>query len=174
MNFLRRWLTRRVERRLVQAQRPVALVVYNQVAGQAVRLAESGRLQLADDFSLRFEVVVFFIARVLFLWRQDNKPEAALQALWETTFEGFDHTLRQRGVNDIRMAARMNKLFRYATGRRDAYLAAWTTDDTAALHAAMARNVLNGASPDDLRVGILLEALLDVQASAGESGLPKK
>jgi len=139
--------------------RQQALTINNQLVQRAEDLASGGTLYIDDDFNHRFEIMVFFAARILFEFRENH---AFSHVFWETIFDGFDYSLRERGVNDIRIGARMNKLHAHATGRRNAFLAAWEGDDKIALADAIARNILNGASPDDPRVAVLLEQLPDL------------
>lgn len=138
-------------------RRERAMAIQRQLGAQALQATSGDALGLPDGFDLRFEIIVLFAARVLYAWRQEQVPQEALQALWEALFEGFDYSLRQRGHSDIRMSARMRKLFRHATGRRDAYITAWETRDHQALRRAVARNCLDGAPADDPRVDALLQ-----------------
>lgn len=139
--------------------------LHNHLAQRALALAESGALGLADGFDLRFEVMVLLVSAALHhLGTRQGRQGAALARLWELTFEGFDFSLRQRGVMDVRMGKRMQKLFQHATGRRNAYLDALDQGDETALAAAVARNVLDGAPATDPRVGMVLAELPEVAA----------
>lgn len=144
-----------------QTGRAEALQRYDRCAQAALQLAGTGGLGLEDDFNLRFELMILFASQALHRMRlASGQPDSpAAQALWEMVFEGFDHSLRQRGVVDLRMAGRMRKLLLHATGRRNAYLAAWEAGDEGLLREAIARNVLNLAPADDARVAVVLAAL---------------
>lgn len=161
------------KRRRVDRRRMTGRALYNRVAARTAALAESGELGLEDDFSLRFEVVVLFASGTLFQWRVSGRDDPDLaQAYWEEVFEGFDHSLRQRGVTDVRMAARMRKLLVHGTGRRKAYLTALESGDKNALRDAIGRNVLNDVPGSDPRVDRLLDELeqaaRDAEAELGE------
>lgn len=115
---------------------------------------------------VRFDVMVFLVSAVLYHGDQvgeggdDAKAARLSQMLWDLTFEGFEESLRDRGVTDVRMASRMRKLLQNATGRRNAYLEAWAEgEDPGPLRCAVARNVLNGADSDDPRIDLLLTDL---------------
>lgn len=135
-----------------------AMALHDRLAGSALATTRDEGLGLKDDFSLRFEVMTLLVSHHLFHLRQlgDALSGERMQALWEIMFEGFEYSLRHRGVNDIRIASRMRKLFQQATGRRDVFLAALESGDVASLRAAIARNVLNGAPPEDERIDRLL------------------
>ncbi len=161
------WFERRLaKKKQISALRKQSMLIYDHLAEVTVGLTERDQLGLKDDFPLRFDVMVLLVAGVLHRLRCQGEAEALAQVLWELTFEGFEESLRNRGVTDIRMAPRMSKLLMQATGRRNAYLAAWDADDVDALRVAVARNVLNGAVPDDERVAVLLAAVDGVQETA--------
>ncbi|MBF0125250.1 MAG: hypothetical protein HQL60_07935 [Magnetococcales bacterium] len=127
------------------------LTLHDQLVDQTLSVTSGSWLGIKDDFSLRFEVLMLLVAAALYQLKQHesmdpvNKKRA--QQLWEITFESFDHTLRQQGVSDIRMSARMHKLLQQATGRRNAYLVALDNADPQALRRAISRNILNCPSP---------------------------
>ncbi len=153
-----------------------AMAIHSRLVDRTLTLTRDGELAIEDGFPLRFDVMVLLVAAALrHLRRQEGgaRVTALSQALWDITFEGFEESLRDRGVTDIRMAARMRKLLMNATGRRDAYLQAWEMLDRAEnidatgaervmdghwpIREAIARNVLNGATIGDSRVDRLLE-----------------
>ncbi|MEO5330701.1 MAG: hypothetical protein H7839_01650 [Magnetococcus sp. YQC-5] len=169
------WLKRRLAKKSLQARlRGQAMTIYDQLAKRTLDLTGGDQLGLPDDFALRFDVMVLLVAGVLRGMRQRGDAKELAQGLWEMTFEGFEESLRNRGVTDIRMAARMNKLLMQATGRRNAYLMAWDAGEVQVLREAVGRNVLNGADPQDSRVDILLEAVQgmeqEILASTGGHG----
>ena len=143
--------------------------VHARLVAHALELSKEGELGLRDGFILRFELVTLLVAGALYRLRQQGR-EDTLQALWDVTFEGFDHSLRQRGVSDLRIASRMRKLLRGATGRRDVYLTAMEQGDAEGLRQAIARNVLDNALERDPRVDRLLVELERV-VSEGEKEL---
>ncbi|HIJ85529.1 MAG: hypothetical protein HW380_473 [Magnetococcales bacterium] len=115
------------------------------------------RLGLKDDFPLRFEVMLLAVATVITEMQQDK---TLAQSLWDMTFEGFEESLRQRGVNDIRMGARMRVLLQNGMGRCRAYMDAMKNKDDAALRQAVVRNVFNGTVGQQETVEILLSSVL--------------
>ncbi|MEO5346244.1 MAG: hypothetical protein H7834_07695 [Magnetococcus sp. YQC-9] len=156
------WLWRnRLKKKAAREIRTRILALYDQLAGETLRLTAGDRLGVNDDFPLRFDVMILLVAGVVHRLHHRGDDELA-QALWEMTFEGLEESLRQRGVTDLSMARRMKKLVRHATGRRDAFLAAWDAKDETALRQAVARNVLNGADPLDQRVSGLIAAVGEV------------
>ncbi|MBF0127725.1 MAG: hypothetical protein HQM02_11005 [Magnetococcales bacterium] len=157
------WFERRQAKKMHhEALRARAMGIYDQLAGRTLALTAGERLGVSDDFPLRFDVMVLQVAATLHHLHHQTRETGLARLLWEMTFEGFEESLRGRGVTDIRMAARMNKLLAQGTGRRNAYLAALDAGDRTALREAIARNVLNGAPPDDPRVEVLLESIQEI------------
>lgn len=166
------WLTGYLAKKSRNAQlRKQSMGIYDHLAERTLQLTAEARLGMADEFPLRFDVMVLLVAGVLHRLRQQSGLEELAQILWEMTFEGFEESLRNRGVTDIRMAARMRKLLMEATGRRNVYLAAWDGQDQTALQSAIARNILNSKEWQDPRVGVLLEAVQEVKRIVGSINL---
>ncbi|MBF0309111.1 MAG: hypothetical protein HQL56_06260 [Magnetococcales bacterium] len=169
MQILRKW---RLKKAWHQELKAGLLPVHDRLAQESLDLAASGDLQLPDDFNVRFEVMLLLISRVLWLLKSVDGPDSPrVQTLWDLTFEGFDQSLRSRGVTDMGMSRRMRKLLGHATGRRNAYIAALEKADRTALMEAISRNCLNGASPEDARVALLLDHLEKIPALLAETGL---
>ncbi|MEO5363684.1 MAG: ubiquinol-cytochrome C chaperone family protein [Magnetococcus sp. DMHC-8] len=143
-----------------QRLREQVLAVHGDIVDQVVQLAAGDELGMADGFELRFDLLVLFVSALLHRLH-DRVAQASLsQMLWDVTFESLEESLRERGVTDLRLASRMRTLLQSATGRRNAYLAAWDRPgDPDAIRAVIARNVLNGAAISDSRIDILLACL---------------
>ncbi|OSM05074.1 ubiquinol-cytochrome C chaperone family protein [Magnetofaba australis] len=139
-----------------------ALAAQKSLASAALKLSENNALGVEDDFDHRFETMILVGSALSFHVRRQAGNDAARinQALWDAIFEGFDYSMRQRGVNDIRIGARMEKLLQNAMGRRDVYLNALENDDEPALRAAIRRNVLDSnCETDDPRIDGLIDAM---------------
>lgn len=146
------------------AHREWMLALYGRLVDHTKAFSGSGRLGIEDGFPLRFEIMVLLVSAVLWHWWVETKNSAAVsQVFWDVTGEGFEESLRQRGVSDIRMAVRMRKLMLNAMGRRNAYFEAWQAASPLAIRQAVARNVLNGAAVEDPRVDYLLEVVENLQ-----------
>lgn len=145
---------------ILPASRTQMIAIQGEVVDRVLRISGAG-LGIEDTFSLRFDIMIFFISEVLRHLHDAGPIHAARsQLLWDITFEGLEESLRDRGVTDIRLASRMRKLLQDALGRRNAYLAAWAQPDASeAIRIVMARNILNGASPTDPRIDTLLAHL---------------
>lgn len=157
MSFWEKWRQKKRQKRLVKAQ---ALALHDQVVDHLLALVADNDLGVEDDFDLRFDLMVFFVSHILFKQRKNIEFS---HELWEVTFEGFRESLRLRGVNDVRMGARMKQALHDATGRRNVYVVAWEESDDQGLRKAIARNILNGAKISDGRIDLVL---------AGLKGLP--
>ncbi|MEO5378684.1 MAG: hypothetical protein H7832_13005 [Magnetococcus sp. DMHC-6] len=151
------WFTNFNAKKHLQGLREKALNIYNRLVERVLPLAQGGGLQIADEFELRFDLLVFFVAGIMFQLRQSDSELA--ETLWAVTFEGLDHSLRQRGVQDLGMRKKMRKIYADAAGRLQAYHQAMQQQDDLLLRRAVGRNVLNGAEAQDPRVGIILEHL---------------
>ena len=147
-------------------------------------------LSITDGFPLRFEVMILFVSSALFHLLDKKKAlsdaKKVAEELWVVTIEGFEESLRDRGVSDLRISARMRTLISNATARRNAYVEAWqhwsdaTAPDTTSdvrqepelsggvmspdgkLREAIARNVLNGSEIGDFRVDRMLKSARDI------------
>ncbi|MEO5367952.1 MAG: ubiquinol-cytochrome C chaperone family protein [Magnetococcus sp. WYHC-3] len=158
MKLFASWRARRADARHAQALRHWALGRYDALAQQVLTLGAQPALASIDEFTRRFELLVLGVSVELFRLGRDGEGPSRRQALWDMTFEAFDASLRERGVTDIRIASRMGKLYKNATGRRNAYLTALEAADAAALEAAIARNVLGGADLHDPRIRLVQDA----------------
>ncbi|WP_130470688.1 ubiquinol-cytochrome C chaperone family protein [Candidatus Magnetaquicoccus inordinatus] len=129
-----------------------AMAIHDGIIEKVLQIIENEELQLADNFELRFDLLILLVSNLLRHLHIMGNQLPLSQTLWELTFESLEESLRDRGVTDIRLAARMRKLLQNATGRRNAYLLAWDESSTTAIGAAIARNVLNGCTLDDPRI----------------------
>ncbi|MBF0448257.1 MAG: hypothetical protein HQL67_08670 [Magnetococcales bacterium] len=153
MSFWQNW---QAEKRHKKELRTQAMAVHDRLVERVLALTKDRGLGVDDDYDLRFDVMVFLTAFLLYKIRD---KVVFSQELWEITFEGFQESLRLRGVTDIRMAARMKQTMQDATGRRNIYIVAWENQDQPGLRRAVGRNILNGAIPEDERINQLLKAL---------------
>ncbi|MEG3638874.1 ubiquinol-cytochrome C chaperone family protein [Magnetococcus sp. PR-3] len=169
MSFLKRLLPfigKSDQEKLEDALKPWATDLYNHVADRAVALSKDNGLNMEPSFDLHFELAVFWLsAAQAHIKAKCSQNQAVLlnQALWNVTFEGFDYSLRDRGVLDVRLGARMKKLLPHAHGRRNVYVSAIETDNDAAMKDAIIRNILDGnADLSDSRVDLLFQSLDDI------------
>lgn len=154
------------KRELAADLRQQVMPVHGRIVDRALKITGADDWGLDDNFDFRFDVMVFLISVVLHnLHHAGKKSESKIsplfsQMLWDVTFEGFEESLRDRGVTDVRMAARMRKLLQNAMGRRNAYLDAWQSQDNdVAIRIVVARNVFNGAQTTDPRLNRFLANL---------------
>ncbi|MBF0109363.1 MAG: ubiquinol-cytochrome C chaperone family protein [Magnetococcales bacterium] len=143
--------------REVARQRVMAL--HGRIVEEVLEWTAGDRLGVADRFSLRFEVMVLAVSVVMVSVKEDRE---LVQGLWDMTFEGFEESLRGRGVNDIRIGSRMRELIQHAMGRSRAYMDALNGHDTEALGRAIVRNVFGGEPPRQETVEILLSSVLNL------------
>ncbi|MGN7611489.1 ubiquinol-cytochrome C chaperone family protein [Magnetococcales bacterium HHB-1] len=158
-----KWRDNRAENKQKKALRKAALAQHDQIVEHTLSLTKKQQLGKPDHFPLRFEVMIFLMT--IFLEDLKQKPDTDplwLELIWEITFEGFDHSLRNQGVTDIRIASKMRKIFMDATGRRHAYLSAIKAKDQKTLYEAIQRNILeiseNDQNSEDPRINRLIRA----------------
>lgn len=160
MSWWQRFRQNRQERVRLRAQ---ALAVHDHLASVARQVTASGHLGLPDGFPIRFEVLMWLVARQRQAWQQQGGiPKGLIALLWEITCEGFDASMRERGVADLRMASRMRRLMRHASGRMAAYDEALAGGDPMMLRQVIARNILDGADLGDDRIDWLLAQVAQV------------
>lgn len=97
---------------------------------------------VADTPLGRFEVLSAHMALILRASRTADKPvKDVVQILNEEFFKDVDHSLRELGIGDAGVPKRMKKLISNFYGRLEAYVAAIDAEDSAALSAALERNM---------------------------------
>ncbi len=104
------------------------------------------RLGVPDTLDGRFDVVglhAFLLIRRLRVLPEPG-PELA-QAVFDAMFSDMDVNLREMGVSDLSVGKRVKAMWEAFHGRAQAYEAALSVDDRAALAAAIARNVWRGS-----------------------------
>lgn len=146
-----------------KAMRPKVLALHAQIIDRVLTITAESHWNMDDNFDFRFDVTVFLISDLLHLLHlaEQKQPDRTIslfsQMLLDVMFEGFEESLRDRGVTDIRIASRMRKLLQSAMGRRNAYLEAWQHKEShEAIRPVIARNIFNLAKPDDPRIELFL------------------
>jgi cytochrome b pre-mRNA-processing protein 3 len=121
--------------------------LYGMIVAQARAVPFYSSYGVPDTVNGRFEMVV--LHAVLLLRRLESEP-APLRRLGQALFERFcqdmDGSLREMGVGDLAVPARMRKIGEAFYGRQAAYVAALAACDLEPLVVALARNVF-GAQP---------------------------
>jgi cytochrome b pre-mRNA-processing protein 3 len=116
--------------------------LYGTIVAQA-RAAPFYRIcGVPDTVNGRFEMVV--LHAVLVLRRLESEPPAVRrigQALFDRFCRDMDGSLREMGVGDLAVPAKMRKIGEAFYGRQAAYGAALATGDAEPLVAALERNV---------------------------------
>lgn len=107
---------------------------------------------VADTVDGRFDLVglhAFLLIRRLQRGPQQREPEGAAlaQAVFDAMFADMDASLREMGVGDLSIPARVRAMWEAFHGRAAAYERGFADPDPAALAAALARNVWRGAPP---------------------------
>jgi cytochrome b pre-mRNA-processing protein 3 len=102
-----------------------------------------------DTLDGRFDLVGLHVALLIRRLRRDpdGRGPALAQAVFDAMFSDMDMNLREMGVGDLSVGKRVKRMWEAFHGRAQAYEAALDAGDTAALAAALARNVWRGQAP---------------------------
>ncbi|MBW8268588.1 ubiquinol-cytochrome C chaperone family protein [Caldovatus sp. SYSU G05006] len=141
-------LTALLERRRPHERAGFALYAAAVAAARAPALFGPG-FAVPDTLDGRFDLVGLHAALLIRRLRTDPDPRgpALAQAVFDAMFSDMDQTLREMGVGDLAVGKRVRRMWEAFHGRARAYEAALAAGDTAALAAALARNVWRGAAP---------------------------
>jgi cytochrome b pre-mRNA-processing protein 3 len=105
-------------------------------------------LGVPDTLDGRFDLVVLHVFLLLRRLAALPPPGSALaQAVFDAMFADMDVNLREMGVGDLSVGKRVKAMWEAFHGRAAAYQRAMDAGDSAALAAALARNVWRGAPP---------------------------
>jgi cytochrome b pre-mRNA-processing protein 3 len=139
--------------------------LYGMIVAQARAVPFYSSYGVPDTVNGRFEMVV--LHAVLLLRRLESEP-APLRRLGQALFERFcqdmDGSLREMGVGDLAVPAKMRKIGEAFYGRQAAYLAALAACDLEPLVVALARNVFGarpGAELGAIRLATYARAVAD-------------
>lgn len=140
--------------------------IYNSVVEQARRPEFYESLDIPDSIDGRFDLIVLhaglYLPR-LKLVRGEGKRLS--QSMFDQMFANLEFNLRELGVGDMGVPRRMKTMLSAFYGRVSAYEAALRDGDTAALRAALHRNIYRGGEVDPARV----DALASYVRAASES-----
>jgi cytochrome b pre-mRNA-processing protein 3 len=125
--------------------------LYGMIVAQARAAPFYRNYGVPDTVSGRFEMVV--LHTVLVLRRLESEPlrlRRVGQALFDRFCHDMDGSLREMGIGDLAVPAKMRKIGEAFYGRQAAYGAALAAPDPEPLVAALGRNVLGTPSGTDL------------------------
>lgn len=103
-------------------------------------------LGVPDTLDGRFDLVGVYAFLLIHRLTAAPEPGPALaQAIFDAMFSDMEVSLREMGVGDLSVGRRVRAMWEAFHGRANAYTAALSASDPAALEAALARNVWRGA-----------------------------
>lgn len=119
-----------------------------------------------DTVTGRFDMISLHLA-LLFrrLRSEDARTREFSQAVFDLFFKDMDRSLREMGVGDMAVPKKIQKMGNIFFGLLAALNAAIDSQDRAALEAALQRNVLDGATPE--QVAALAAYVLAQDAAMG-------
>ncbi len=127
-------------------------------------------LDVPDTMEGRFGLVSLHVFLILHRLKGEGDAAAALsQTLYDTQFRHLDADLRESGVSDLRLGARMKKYAAGFSGRVNAYDGALVgTEDLAA---ALDRNLFAGVTVDPTRPAAMADYARSVVHALSEQPL---
>jgi cytochrome b pre-mRNA-processing protein 3 len=145
--------------------------LYGTIVAQARAAPFYRNYGVPDTVNGRFEMVVLHAVLVLRRLESEPAPVRQLgQALFDRFCRDMDGSLREMGVGDLAVPAKMRKIGEAFYGRQAAYGAALAAPDLEPLVAALARNVF-GAKAGTERAGTeagVLRLATYMRAAAGQ------
>jgi cytochrome b pre-mRNA-processing protein 3 len=125
-----------------------------QLYGAAVGAARDSYLYetlgVPDTLDGRFDLISLHAFLVIRLLSRQPPPGPALgQAVFDAMFSDMDINLREMGVGDLAVGRRVRAMWEAFHGRANAYSSALDAADSAALEAALGRNIWRGEPPPD-------------------------
>jgi cytochrome b pre-mRNA-processing protein 3 len=125
-----------------RSNRMVVDALYGEIVAAARQPVLYAQWNVPDTPLGRYEMMALHLFLLLHRLRAEEGPvREVAQELTDEFFKDVEHSIRELGVGDMGVPKRMKKLARMFYGRVGAYDAALAGDDTAALAAALARNV---------------------------------
>ena len=122
--------------------RAIANSIYDRIVAAARQPEYYSAMEVPDTPLGRFEMLSLHM--FLYLHRMRGETGAAVdlaQEVIDMFFQDVDHSLRELGIGDISIPKRMKKFAKMFYGRVASYGEALDNGDSAALAAALARNV---------------------------------
>jgi cytochrome b pre-mRNA-processing protein 3 len=129
-------------------------------------------LQVPDTLDGRFDLIGLYTFLLIQRLKREPAPGPALaQAVFDAMFSDMDVNLREMGVGDLSVGRKVRVMWEAFHGRAAAYAAAMSAGDTAALDAALERNVWRGKPPPDDQVQALRRLMLAQEARLSAQSL---
>lgn len=126
---------------------------------------------IADTVAGRFDAITVVLGLVLLRLEASAAVRSQTARLTELFVSDMDGQLRQSGVGDVVMAKHMGKLMSALGGRIDAFRAALTAPDDAALTAAVERNITMIEGADAAAVAKEMRAIAATLAATEDAAL---
>ena len=122
--------------------------LYGAIVAQSRTPALYRDFGVADTVEGRFEMILMHLAVVLRNFRgTDGRVVEPGQSVFDIFCTEMDRTLREMGIGDLSVGRKMRQVGEAFYGRAAAYEAPLAAGDSAALAAALSRNVYGGAPP---------------------------
>lgn len=121
-------------------------------------------LGVPDTLDGRFDIVGVYTFLVIQRLKREPEPGPALaQAVFDAMFSDMDINLREMGVSDLSVGKRVRAMWEAFHGRALVYSQAMQAGDSAALEAAVERNVWRGGVPPPAGAAAALARLVLAQ-----------
>lgn len=122
--------------------KPNPYPLYQSIVDQARQVAFYRDLDVDDSLDGRFDMITLHAVLTFHaLSKRETEAVKLSQATFDLMFKDMDRSLRERGVGDTSVPKKVKKMGEVFFGRSDAYRAALSKQDLAALKEALYRNV---------------------------------
>lgn len=146
--------------------------LYREIVTQARSPAFYVDYAVPDTPDGRFDMIALHAALVMRRLRDDTSVSPAVsQALFDQMFAGFDESLREMGVGDLRVGKVVKAMAKGFYGRLAAYGQCLDQDDVPGLQDALRRNVYRHSEPEQGVVARLATYIFaEAERLSGRSG----
>jgi cytochrome b pre-mRNA-processing protein 3 len=126
---------------------PTIDALYGAIVAQARSMVFYQDYGVPDTVPARLDMIMMHLVLVLRRLRASPETQDVAQRLFDHFCRDIDHNFREMGVGDLAVPKHMRRVGSAFYGRAQVYDAALNAGDTAALAAALARNVYDSAEP---------------------------
>jgi len=129
------------------ARQSTISALYGTIVAQARLPCFYREFVVPDTLNGRFDLLVLHLATVLNRFAKDPLLRDLGQGLFDRFCQDMDDNLREMGVGDLAVPNEMKRMGEAFYGRAEAYWAALTAANEAALTETIVRNIYGGTAP---------------------------
>ena len=129
------------------ARQDTISALYGTIVAQARLPCFYREFGVPDTLNGRFDLLVLHLATVLARFAKEPLLRELGQGLFDRFCQDMDDNLREMGVGDLAVPNQMKRMGEAFYGRAEAYRAALTAANKAALEESIIRNIYDGTAP---------------------------